>query len=148
MDYSDYDQKCNEIRKKNESYLEEFEEELLNAGLKENTIKRHYRNIDFYINTYLLRQEPLEMTSGTEFFNIEGFLGDFFIRKCMWSTPSSIKSNAASIKKFYKIMLQRGYIDKSDYTGLIDTIKYNMDSWLEDCESYNDPNGPNPFSIF
>ena len=28
------------------------------------------------------------------------FLGDYFIRKCMWSTPSSVKTTAARLKKF------------------------------------------------
>ena len=26
------------------------------------------------------------------------FLGDYFIRKCMWSTPSTVKTTAASIR--------------------------------------------------
>lgn len=133
---------------RNEIYLEEFEEDLLNAGLKRNTINRHFRNVDFYINTYLLRLEPLEMTSGIETYYIDDFLGNFFIRKCMWSTPATIRSNAASIKKFYKSMSQRGYIDKLDYKNFAETIKHTMDFWLEDCEAYNDPNSPNPFSMF
>ncbi len=148
ISYSDYEQKCKEIQMRNETYLEELEEDLLKAGLKEYTINRHLRNADFYINTYLLREEPLEMISGTSSFYIDDFLGNFFIRKCMWSTPSTIKSNAASIKKFYRSMLQRGHIDKSDYWELTETIKYNMDFWLEDCEIYNDPSAPNPFSPF
>jgi hypothetical protein len=90
----------------------------------------------------------LEMTCGTHFFKLDDFLGYFFIRKCMWSTPGTIKSTAASIKKFYSSMLQRGNIDESDYKELIETIKGNMDSWLEDCESYNNPDAPNPFAFF
>ena len=65
MTYEEYEQKCEEIRERNEDYLEEFWEDLVSAGLKEKTIKRHYQNVDFYINTYLLREEPLEMTHGT-----------------------------------------------------------------------------------
>lgn len=143
--YRAYEQKCNEIRMKNEIYLEEFKQGLVNAGLKENTINRHFQNVYFYINTYLMREEPLEMISGTHSFYLDDFFGYFFISKCMWSTPNSIRTNAASVKKFYKSMFQRGYIDKSDYRELLETIKYNMDTWLEDCESYNDPSAPNPF---
>lgn len=148
MMYRDYELKCNEIRLKNEIYLEEFKEDLLNAGLKENTINRHFHNIDFYLNTYLLREEPLEMISGTDPFYLDDFFGYFFIRKCMWSTPNAIKSHVASIKKFYKSMFQRSNIDKSDYKKLTETIKENMDFWLEDCESYNDPNSSYPFDLF
>lgn len=148
MTYEEYEQKCNEIRMRNETYLDEFSEDLINAGLKEKTINRHFQNADFYINIYLLRKGPLEMKCGTASFMIDDFLGNFFIRKCAWSTPGTIKSTAASIKKFYNSMLQRGYIDESDYKELIETIKYNMDNWLEDCEIYNDPDAPNPFAFF
>ena len=148
MNYEKYEQKCNEIREKNEIYLEEFKKDLLNTGLKEKTINKHFRNIDFYINTYLLREEPLEMISGAHPFYIDDFLGYFFIRKCMWSAPSSIRNNVASMKKFYKSMLQRGHIGEADYNKLTKTVSQNIDTWLKDCESYNDPNSPNPFDFF
>ena len=148
MTYEEYEQKCDEIRMRNAAYLDEFEEDLLNAGLKERTIIRHYQNVSFYIDIYLLREEPLEMKHGTASFKIDDFLGYFFIRKCMWSTPGTIKRTAASIKKFYSSMLQRGNIDESDYRELIETIKDNMAGWLEDCEAYNNPEAPNPFDFF
>jgi len=88
------------------------------------------------------------MTYGTDINMIDDFLGNFFIRKCMWSTPSTIKSTAASIKKFYKIMMQQGNIDKSNYKELIETIRDNMEFWLEDCEAFNNPNVTNPFAFF
>ena len=88
------------------------------------------------------------MTCGTDSFRIDDFLGNFFIRKCMWSTPGTIKSTTASIKKFYSSMLQRGNIDESDYRELIETIRGNMDSWLKDCEDHNSPDAPNPFAFF
>ena len=43
---------------------------------------------------------------------LDEYLGNFFIRKCMWSTPANIKTNATSIKKFYKCMLEHGKIEK------------------------------------
>ena len=148
MTYEEYEQKCDEIRMRNAAYLDEFREDLFNAGLKEKTINKHCQNTDFYINTYLLREEPLEMIRGSDSFMIDDFLGYFFIRKCMWSTPGTIKSTAASIKKFYSSMLQRGNIDELDYRELIETIRDNMDCWLKDCESYNNPDAPNPFAFF
>ncbi|HZK33169.1 MAG TPA: hypothetical protein VFC60_01595 [Tissierellaceae bacterium] len=148
INYRDYEERCNEIRKENENYLEEFIEDLRKAGLKEKTIGRHFQNIHFYLNIYLLRQGLLDMSAGADSSYIEDFLGNFFIRKCMWSTPATIKSNGASMKKFYKSMFERGYIDKSDYNEVIGTISFNMEFWIEDCEAYNDPNSPNPFSMF
>ncbi len=146
MDYDDYNKVCDEIRAKNNEYLDIFEQALVADGLKESTIKRHLSNIDFYINRFLLYWEPLTMDYGME--RIDSFLGDFFIRKCMWSTPGNIKSTAASIKKFYKCMVDHGIVKKKDYEFLCSEIRDGMETWQADCASYNDPGEPNPFSFF
>lgn len=125
------------IREKNNQYLEIFEEDLKTANLKQKTINNHLANVDFYINTYLLNYEPLEMAAGCGN-EIQFFLGDFFIRKAIWSTPASIKSKAASIKKFYKSMMNHGYVDKESYSILCDDIKENMSEWQAESEAYND----------
>ena len=79
---------------------------------------------------------------------IDSFLGNFFIRKCMWSTPGTIKSTAASIKKFYKCMMDCGIVKKKDYEFLCSEIKDRMEIWQTDCAIYNDPDEPNPFDFF
>ena len=79
---------------------------------------------------------------------IDSFLGNFFIRKCMWSTPSTIKSTAASIKKFYKCMLDHGNIKKKEYDYLCSEIKEGMEQWQADCAAFNDPDAENPFDWF
>lgn len=142
----EYEEEFDEIREKNKVYLDLFEKDLINAGLKENTIYKHLSNVNFYINDYLLREDALEIDSGA--FNIDGFLGDYFIRKCMWSTPSTIKSTAASIKKFYKSMLEHGHVCEADYDFLAYTIKDNIYDWMDLCEIYNDPTQTNPFFYF
>ena len=76
------------------------------------------------------------------------FLGYFFIRKCMWSTPNTIRSNAASLKKFYICMMEAGKIENADYDYVCESIKEGMPEWIADCEQYNDPDAPNPFAFF
>lgn len=146
FDYENYEEACKKIQQENETYLEMFEADLIAAGLSEKTISRHLQNVDFYINTFLLREEPLNMTDGTLY--LDSFLGDFFIRKCMWSTPGNIKTNAASIKKFYKSMLNHNTIKKNSFDHLCNVIKENLGSWQINCEIYNDPDEPNPFFLF
>lgn len=146
FDYEEYERECDKIRQTNEELLALFEEELQDSGLSAKTVRRHLSNADFYINEYLLREEPRPMEDGIT--ELDMFLGFFFIRKCMWSTPGTIKSTAASIKKFYKCMLNHGKISKDDYAYLCDDIKENMEQWQTDCAVYNDPDAPNPFSFF
>lgn len=136
MDYETYDALSATIREQNNQYLSIFEDDLEAANLKPKTINKHLANVDFYINTYLLNYEPLEMSAGCGY-EIHNFLGDFFIRKAMWSTPASIKSTAASIKKYYKSMMDHGHVNKESYTNLCDEIEENMTDWQAECEAYN-----------
>jgi hypothetical protein len=146
MDYERYEEQCEKIRKENEVFLSIFESDLEKAGLSSKTIRNHLYNVDFYLNEYLLREEAIPMKEGCQ--AISDFLGYFFIRKCMWSTPSSVKSNATSLKKFYKCMLTHNHVENADVLYLMGTIKEEMATWVIDCEQYNDPDQPSPFFNF
>ena len=101
MDYEDYEKACDSIRHENAALLGIFENYLVDKGLSQKTISRHVGNVDFYINDCLLYDDARTIEDGVAM--VDDFLGYFFIRKCMWSTPGTIKSTAASIKKFYKL---------------------------------------------
>lgn len=136
-DYDVYERECERIRAQNKGFLEMFENDMRAHGLAESTIRRHLDNVDFYINEYLLYYDAHEVEFGC--YDVAGFLGDFFIRKCMWSTPSTIKTNATSIKKFYKFMLSNGFISAEAYGELVNDIKENIADWQEACAEFNDP---------
>ena len=85
--------------------------------------------MDFYINHYLNYYAPHDVKAGC--YSIDGFLGNFFIRKALWSSCTQIKSTAASIKKFYACMLEQGIVKKEDYAYLCEDIKEGMEEWLE-----------------
>ncbi len=146
FDYDKYESECNKIRETNNKFLDLFKSDLISSGLSQKTIRKHLSNVDFYINVYLLREEPLTMENGIS--RIDMFLGFFFIRKCMWSTPGTIKRTAASIKKFYKCMADHGHIKDTHYDSLCTEIKENMEQWQADCAMYNDPDKDNPFDWF
>ena len=61
------------------------------------------------------------------------------IRKCMWSTPATVKTTATSLKKFYKCMAEHGKIEKKDYDYVCHDIKESMAYWQECCAEYNNP---------
>ena len=135
VSYEEYELECRKQIERNEKFLEMFERNLVSAGLSQATIRKHLSNVDFYINTYLLREEPLGMERGC--FKIDTFFGYFFIHKCMWSTPGNIKTTAASIKKYYKCMLENKCIEKADYGFLCSEIRGHMEEWQEDCARFN-----------
>lgn len=132
LDYAKYEKLCERQQEKNEEYLSVFEIDLIAAGLTQKTINKHLRNVDFYINMYLLREGPLEMSTGCGY-KIDMFLGYYIIYKCMWSTTGTIKRTAASIKKFYKSMSENGYISTVQYKEFCDIIKENIVAWQKEC---------------
>ena len=145
--YEEYERESKENEERNETFLNLFYEDMRKAGLSEKTIRNHLSNADFYLNIYLDRADVLPMEEGTSERHLSGFMGYFFIRKCMWSTPASIRSTAASLKKFYKSMLKHNKITQEQYDEVTDTIKYQIKDWQEDCARFNDPDRLNSFGI-
>lgn len=131
-EYEIYQEQCKIIKEGNIKLLLEFETYLVNSGLAKKTIKNHVSNVEFYINEYLLYEEPQKPESGTN--QIGWFLGDWFIRKAMWASKESIKRNAASLKKFYTFMEEQGLIEMEVLNELKEIIKYEMKEWLDSVE--------------
>lgn len=135
-DYKKWEKKVEENEKRNEKFIKEFEEWLTEKGLVKKTIKKHLENIRIYINDYLNYYEPTKMENGIT--HINGFLSGWFIEKCLWASKNSIKETAASIKKFYKCMSEKGYVDSKYYNILCGEIKENMEEYIEQLEAYDD----------
>lgn len=135
-DYEQYEIECERIRESNGKLLADFEDWLRESNLVDQTISKHVENIDFYINEYLLYEDAVEPQDGVS--DVSMFLGYWFIRKAMWASASSIKSNAASLKKFYTFLRDRGAVSQDDLDSLKETIKEEMPEWLATLARYND----------
>ena len=136
LDYEKYEQACEKIRKSNEKLLAQFENWLVEKNLGQNSIDKHIENIEFYINDYLLYEDAYEPEDGVSSVNM--FLGYWFIRKAMWASETSIKSNASSLKKFYTFMFEIGRVDKEELEEMKLTIKENMSNWISTLRRYDD----------
>lgn len=107
IDFEKFEKQCDEIREINAKYIEEFVDELSKKGFVDKTIKRHYENVDFYLNTYLLRENALTMENGCKDEYLSDFFGYFFIRKCMWSTPIQLSQQLLVLKSFIDLCMNR-----------------------------------------
>jgi site-specific recombinase XerD len=136
-DYAQYEKDSEAIRKANKQLLTEFSAWLKTAGLAAGTIKNHCANIEFYVNEFLLYEEAMEAKDGVT--EVDAFLGYWFIQKAMWSSQASIKSNAASLKKFYTFLYEKGLIDKQALADLKEDIKDGLPLWLATLARYEDP---------
>ena len=134
-DYEQYEKDKEKNIKRNKKFLNEFKNEMQKQNLSPKTIDKHLSNIEFYLNDYLTYYDITKMEDGV--YEINMFLGDFFIRKCLWSSVSSIKENASSIKKFYKCMYELNHIDKESYNHLCLIVKENIDDWIDKLIKYD-----------
>jgi len=68
------------------------------------SVWRANENIDFFTE-FLVYYEPLKRLDETDETDISSFFLDWFPRKAMWASESSIKFNLASFKKFSRAKL-------------------------------------------
>ncbi len=134
QEYEKWEIQVEQTQKHNQELLNDFSTYLKEKGLKEKTIKKHINNLDFYANTFLLRLEIIPIEKGA--LELDGFLGDFFIRKAMWASKATILENIASFKKFYSYAHEIGKISKDDLQEMIELIKDGKDYWIEEVENY------------
>jgi len=137
MDNERIERMCEKIREENLAVLEAFEVWLEAKGLSEKTFAKHVNNVDFYINEFLLYEDARCPAEGVH--DVSMFLGYWFIRKAMWASESSIRSNTASLKKFYAFMVERGEVDAEDLANLKQVCKEEMAGWLRRLRRYDDP---------
>ena len=135
-DYKDWEKKVEENHKRNEKFIKEFESWLNDKELAKKTIRKHVNNASLYIDDYLNYYDAETMEEGIN--SVNGFLAGWFIEKCLWSSRTSLKETAASIKKFYECMSEKEYVKKEDYKNLCREIKDNMEEYLEQMDAYDD----------
>ena len=131
----DLAKKIEENKKRNKKFMKEFEEYLKEKNLKDKTIKKHLSNVDLFINDYLNYYDIETPEEGIN--SVYSFLSGWFIEKCMWATVYTTKETAASIKKFYAYMSEKGYVKKEDYKELCEELKDSMDEILEYLDAFD-----------
>ena len=131
----DLEKKIEENKKRNKKFMKEFEEYLKEKNLKDKTIKKHLSNVDLFMNDYLNYYDIETPEEGIN--SVYSFLSGWFIEKCMWATVYTTKETAASIKKFYAYMSEKGYVKKEDYKELCEELKDSMDEILEYLDAFD-----------
>lgn len=129
------EKKIKENQTRNKKFIKEFEEWLKEKSLSDKTIKKHISNVDIFINDYLNYYDVETAEEGIT--SVYSFLSGWFIEKCMWATPYTTKEEAASIKKFYAYMSEKGYVEKEDYKFLCEELKDSMDEILDTLEAFD-----------
>jgi len=128
-DTSDYDVRVRAIQAANQPILHAFEVWLEQSGLSEKTIQIHVSNIDFFTN-YLVYYEPLKKLDEANSGDVWMFLDDWFPRKALWASITSVTSYLASFKKFFRWMGETGRVSPQTVTDVLELLKEERGTFL------------------
>jgi site-specific recombinase XerD len=131
----DYDAQVQAIRAYNQPILDGFRAWLEQSGLVEKTVKNHVENINFFTE-YLVYYEPLEKLDEADGSDVWMFLSDWFPRKALWSSVTSVKSYIASFKKFFQWMGETGRVSSETVADVLTTLKEGRDEFLEAVDEF------------
>lgn len=122
----DYEKEFEKVRKNNRAITALFKKDL--AGLSDKTTKAHLDNVSLFLEDFFYREGIENVREGAEYIAL---FFSFFINKCAWSSPQSVKALASSMKKFYLSMEKSGIVDKERCDFVLDTIAVNLDEWMD-----------------
>ncbi len=114
----------------NAKYLGVFVRHLMDQGLANKTVDDQSDEIDYYLNNYLCWHRGLSMEEGAG--EVAEYLGNYLLG-IPYFLPSltAFRTKMTSIKKFYKLMYELGFVEREDYQGVLKTIKENQNDWLD-----------------
>jgi site-specific recombinase XerD len=123
-DHADtYEQQVQAIQVANQPILDGFEYALKQAGLSEQTIKAHVDNMRFFGRYLLWSGYSLRRLDEATEGDVYDFLEDWFPRKSLWASVSSMKVYLASFKKFFTWMGATGLVAPETVEDVRSTLK-------------------------
>jgi len=125
-----YEQRVQAIQLANQPILDGFERSLKQAGLSAQTIKDHVDNMRLFAHYLLLYAYSLRRLDEATEGNVYDFLEDWFPRKALWASVSSMKVYLASFKKFFKWMGATGLVAPQTVEDVLSTLKDSRNLFL------------------
>jgi site-specific recombinase XerD len=129
-DAQTYEQRVQAIQLANQPILEGFEHALRQSGLSEPTIKAHVDNMGFFARYLLLYAYSLRRLDEATEGSVYDFLEDWFPRKALWASISSMKVYLASFKKFFTWMGETGLVSPQTVEDVLSTLKDSRNLFL------------------
>ena len=126
--------------------LKEFAQWMRQQDVSERTVGMHLSNAAFYIQEFLLYEQPLRPGEGAS--SIGMYLGYWFIRKGPIASPGTVRTSATSLVRFYSFLVEKGLVTAEQLVRMRQTIKAEMAQWQERARRYSDPAINDPSKIW
>lgn len=108
--------------------LQAFEISMIDIGLKESTIRKHMRCVDFFVLDYL---KKFSIQSHEESIILAcNFLDKWLAENTFGLSSNMMKEHTIAIKKYYKFLLDRDLLEQQSYNELLEFIKKNKNKWV------------------
>ena len=124
------EQRVQAIQGANQPLLDGFEHALKQAGLSEHTIKAHVDNTRFFGRYLLWYGSCLRRLDEATEGDVYDFLEEWFPRKALWASVSSMKVYLASFKKFFTWMGETGLVPPETVEDVRSTLKDSRSLFL------------------
>jgi site-specific recombinase XerD len=129
-----YEQRVQAIRLANQPILESFEHWLRQSGLREQTVRAHVENLWLFEHYLLLYDYSLRRLDDATDSEVYWFLADWFPRKALWASVSSMTVYLATFKKFFTWMGETGLVSPQVVADVLSTLKEERRVFLKAVE--------------
>lgn len=133
-----YEEMAARLTDANEGYLAHFTNDLiLEKKMGKVKAHEHAERLRFFGNDYLLNYGSEGLVDGVGSF--PSFVGDWFIRKCMWSDVRAVKENVESFRLWLRFLAGSKKVPPEDLVDLHRRLEKDLDRWCLRAQCYNDP---------
>jgi site-specific recombinase XerD len=130
----DYDSRVKAIRAYNQPILKAFRAWLERTGISAKTVKNQVEDIAFFGEYLVYYDNPLKRLDEADEGDVYSFLSDWFPRKALWSSPSSVKAYLTSFRKFFNWLGETGRVSEQVVRDVVDTLKEERETFLQAAE--------------
>ena len=122
----------------NEEHLAHFTNDLIREKkMGKRKAHEHAERLRFFGDDYLLNYGSEDLVEGV--FSFPSFVGDWFIRKCMWSDVRSVKENTESFRLWLRFLAESKRVSPEDLIDLHKCVEANLETWCLRAQCDNDP---------
>jgi hypothetical protein len=137
-DEEDYDVMRLRLENANEEILAAFINHTVGVRKKGKLkMHKHADLLRFFANDYLVNYEGEDLLEGLECFS--SFVGDWFIRKCMWSDENAVRDNLQAFETFLTYLAETEQITPNRLAELNGFLSKDRDLYVLRAKYYNDP---------
>jgi hypothetical protein len=127
---------------RNAELLHVFERWLGRKGLSTKTVQKHLVNVGFFADAYMAAaggsaQVP-RPADQAEAADVDEFLSDWFMDMAAWGSVETVKSNIASLKKFYACLKEMKQMSIEQTTELLTLLRTELDYYIELAQDYEE----------